>query len=485
MSRFQGAANIEDDDFKRAFVDDVLVIDCREIRLVQLGAKSPIEYAGSGSIEVGAKKGVIVRLVLPRSATDPYDPIKFLKSLNGHKPGVIVPDDHYYRLTAKDVAGEDWVCESGVLDRGDREDTVVLCYTAPRIVCTAASDAPKDYAYMVFLDDLGFPKNTVRTTTVEKGGERWSTQTKQDLSAGDSAGFDLTFEGVNARPERPYSEFVAVAQVDTETPAGFEDRLLEAIRFCTATMATPTMSQVSRGGTRFIELTQARDLNKGLAEPPVTRRGHELDFFRLFGCYYLYACAHAGGKSYSPLSAAVGGLFALKGVWIETVVLLLSVAVERVLNDETFSQFGKPGPDVKVEVDKILNAVGELELSQSMLNRVNGSLNGFRKNSTADQLHALIVAGVLEEDDRRIWKKSRNSTAHGSFEIEPAELQRVIDSAFRLMTLIYKLVFLRIGYAGNYTNFAVRGWPAYFFDLARYQEALAGGTEAAGAKNEN
>jgi len=104
-NRFQGVASVEDDDFKRAFIDGNLVIDCSEIRLVQLGADPPIEYVSAGSIEVGANRGVVVRLVAVRSQSDAYDPIKFLRRLSSHRPGVIVPDDHYYRLEAKDVAG--------------------------------------------------------------------------------------------------------------------------------------------------------------------------------------------------------------------------------------------------------------------------------------------------------------------------------------------------------------------------------------------
>jgi hypothetical protein len=472
-TRFQGAADIEDEDFKRAFVADTLVIDCDEIRLVQKGLDSPITYVGPGSIEVGARKGVVVRMVCPRSETDPYDPIKFLKSLNGPQAGIILADEHYYRLEARDVAGDTWLCESGSLERSDRESTVVLSFTSSRITCAAQAPASKDYAFLVFLDELGFPRNTVRTTTVEKGGEPWGTQSKWDLSEGVVAGLNISYEGINVVPDRKYSQFVAVAGSEVETTAGFEDRLLEAIRFCTATMATPVMTQVGKDGKRTIELSRARDLNKGLVEPPVPHQNHGPDFFRLFDCYYAYACAHAAGKDYSPLSAKVGGLFSLKGVWVETVVLLLSVAVEKMLNEKEFRRLGKPAADVKAEVDQVLAAVRELELSESMAKRVGGSLNGFKSNSPADRLHALIEAGVLVEDDRTTWKASRNASAHGSFEIEPETFQQVIDTAFRLMTMIYKMAFLCIGYSGSYTNFAVRGWPVHRFDLARYQAALA------------
>jgi hypothetical protein len=474
-ARFQGAADIDDDAFKRAFVEDSLVIDCVEIRLVQNGTATPIEYTSAGSIDVGANKGFAVRLVCPRSATDPYDPWKFLKGLNGPDAGVILPNEHYFRLEAKDIAGGTWVCESGRLDRSDQEDTVVLSFTSSRIRCSSVSEAKNPYAAFVFLDDLGFPKNAVKTTTVERSGQPWSTHSSWELSEGNAGGLHISFEGIGDRVERRYSEFVARGDKGSSMPAGFEDRILEAIRFCTATMATPVMSQVGCNGEQVLELTQSRELNKGLVEPPVPHRSHSEDFYRLFGCFYQYASKHAAGKDYSPLSGKIGGLFALKGVWVETVVLLLCVAVERLLNEDDFAQLGKPADEVRAEVDQVLAAAAKLELSKSMKNRVLGALNGFKTTSPADRLNTLIVAGVLVEDDRKTWKTSRNASAHGSFEIAPEERQRVIDNAFRLLTMIYKMAFFCIGYSGPYTNFSVRSWPTADFDLAAYRTALEAG----------
>lgn len=481
QTRFQGSADIEDEGFKRAFVSDSLIIDCVDIRLVQNDASSPIEYSAAGAMEIGANKGVVVRLVCPRSPSDPHDPMKFLLGLNDIKVGVILPGDHYYRLEAKDVAGDTWICDSGELDRSDREESVVLSFTSSRIRCHVAAEARNPHAYFVFLDDLDFPKNTVRTTSVEKMGKPWGSRSEWNLSEGNVGGLRVLFDGIGNRVDRRYSEFVARGDVGTPTPPGFEDRLLEAIRFCTATMATPVMSQVGCDGRKVLELSQSRELNKGLVEPPISPRNHGEHFYRLFSCYYQYACKHAADRDYAPLSSKIGGLFALKGVWVETVVLLLSVTVERLLNEDEFVRLGKPAIDVQAEVDTVLAAVSELELSESMNKRVQGALNGFKTNSAADRMNALINAGVLVDDDRKSWKKSRNASAHGSFEISPQELQNVVDAAYRLITMIYKMAFFCIGYSGSYTNYSVRNWPTHSFDLEAYRAALAVAQNESGA----
>jgi hypothetical protein len=82
-----------------------------------------------------------------------------------------------------------------------------------------------------------------------------------------------------------------------------------------------------------------------------------------------------------------------------------------------------------------------------------------KSSRVKDKLHALVSASVIDEKDRTSWNDIRNKAAHGSFEIDPAELQKHIDVVYRLTALVYKLVFLRIGYTGKFTDYGMRDWP--------------------------
>lgn len=117
------------------------------------------------------------------------------------------------------------------------------------------------------------------------------------------------------------NEFVALPVADHPLQEGFDERLLESIRFCSATMVSPVMSEISQGGLRVIRLAKAKPLNNGLVAPPLLDRGAVQDFYRLMGCYYDYACQHGKGQDSAPLSAKLGGLSTLKGVWLETIAL--------------------------------------------------------------------------------------------------------------------------------------------------------------------
>lgn len=165
-------------------------------------------------------------------------------------------------------------------------------------------------------------------------------------------------------------------------------------------------------------------------------------------------------------------MYALKGLWIDNVLLLLCVAVEGLLGESQFRDVGLAQKQLLEDLLKLETVVRATPVSEATSRRVLGSLNGMRSGNATDRFHALIEAGVLEEDDRKTWKKYRNAVAHGSFEVDPDEVQKNLDAAYRLTGIIYKLVFMRIGYIGVHTNFSIRGWRVDRFDAQAYQAKL-------------
>jgi hypothetical protein len=130
------------------------------------------------------------------------------------------------------------------------------------------------------------------------------------------------------------------------------------------------------------------------------------------------------------------------------------------------------------DIKKLVDMVKLAPVDESLITRVLNAVGNMKSISAADKLHALIKVGALEEEDRKVWKKLRNTSAHGTFDIDPEEIQRLLDDVFRLTTLIYKLVFLRIGYCGKYSNRAARGWRVDLFDAKVYLAALEASAKA-------
>ncbi len=172
------------------------------------------------------------------------------------------------------------------------------------------------------------------------------------------------------------------------------------------------------------------------------------------------------GRDYAPLSAKVGGLFTLKGVNLDTVALIVSVAVEGVLGEEPFKELGKPSANMlDLFKQMIAHIKGAVTFEPGFIRRVTDVVGGMKSSRVKDKLHALVEASVIDEKDRKAWNDKRNKAAHGSFEIDPAELQDLIDVVYRLSALVYKLVFLRIDYQGKFTDYGVHDWPPREFTV--------------------
>ena len=475
--------SITNEDFKNAYISGQFLIDCVEITLTQNDSEKPNVYISKGCIQASPKGGGCARLICSRNSAESYDPMSAFWLMRGDAfvPGVLFPDSHFYQLSARDVAGNVWTHPSVDLTVEEGLEVVVLSFCCDRIQTESTVDEARPYTYFVFLDVLEFPENTVRTTRVDSGGEFQSESTRIEDSKGTVSGMTISYKKRKNEPGEKYSEFLAVAPSSVDASANFQDRMLESIRFCTATMVVPVMSETLFKNVKTIELGKSKPLNQsGLVHAPVSTSQPETakDFYKLFECYFLYSCVNANGKNFAPLSSKLGGLFTLKGVWLETIALLLGVAVEGILKEEKFKNLVKQESTLLSEIMRLSEHINSAPLESSLISRVVSSVQNMSSMSASDKLHALVQSGALDEEDRKAWKRIRNRSAHGSFEVNPSQMQSVLDDVFRLTTLIYKLVFLLIGYSGSYSNRAPRGWRDDQFDAHAYWGALNKGSTA-------
>lgn len=472
---FKSGLTLGSDEFKEAFLRGCLVIDCVEIRFTQNDSETPRIYTTQGCIQASSVDGVSARLISSRAESEPYDPMAAFTKNEGITSGVLLPDSHYYSLYALDVVGNIWTHPSVDLRVEVSPDVVLLSFATDSIQSVSEATISRQYAHMVFKDELALPENVFKTVTVQQGGEVRSQSVGREGSKGQVAGMEVSYDKRKNTPGERYSEFVAIVPVGVSIAMNFQDRLLEALRFCTATMASPVMSETAFEGKRLIELSKARPLNNsGIVHPPISTSSPESagDFYKLFECFFNYASANANGRDFAPISSKLGGLYTLKGVWLDTIVLLLGVAVEGILGERRFKDMVKQKTDVLSDIKTLLDMVKNAQVGESLKARVVGALDGMSSTSAADKLHTLIQVGALEEEDRLAWKRLRNKSAHGSFDVKPEKMQEVFDDVFRLTSLIHKLTFLLIGYSGKFSNRAPRGWRDDQFNASEYLKAI-------------
>lgn len=464
---------IDDDGFKIAFLEGKLSIDCLEIKLTQKGTTEPKVYTSPGFILTNPESGAEARLVCKRDPGTPYDPFVNIMRASSVNSGEIFPETHYYRLEATDVAGNVWANPAVMLKVDSRANVEILTFACDYIETEIAAQRTAEFAHFVFSDDLDFPLN-MSTTSKElvRGQERVTI--KPTLSSGVVSGMQTHYHKYSADKGVQAFEFVALAVAGQPAPEGFDERLLESIRFCSATMASPVMSEVSRAGQRVIRLTKAKPLNNGIVSPPLLDRSASQDFYRLMGCYYDYSCQNGKGLEGAPLSAKLGGLFTLKGVWLETTALLLCVTTEGILEDPLFKALGKPNASLLGLIKELFDWVKKAPVEASLLNRALSAMESMKSNRALDKMYALAKADAIDERDIASWKFLRNPSAHGNLEVDADKYQELIDHIYRLITLIYKLVFLKIGYTGKYSDYSQHGWALSDYDAPTLLQALEG-----------
>lgn len=456
--------SLEDDNFKLAFIHGTLAIDCLEITLTQNATDSPRIYTAAGSIFASPENGAEARLVWKRDTDHPYKQLAFLTAMQRVKSGELIPADQYFALRAVDITGNCWTHPAVELKRDEMQHAEILTVSCNFIQVEIASDIKRTLAHYVFSDDLKMPMNkSLPSKHATRGGERRSIQKCESVGAVDC--MEVSYYRIRADEAGNSYEFAAVAQEGKELPSDFHARLLEAIQFCVAKHAWPIMEEVIQGGKQIITLSKSRPFNNGLVSAPLPSYAAG-DFYRLMECFYRYSCSEANGADAAPLSRKIGGLFTLKGVWIDTIALLLSVSVESILQDPIFKNLGKPNKGLKVLIDELFDWVRKAPIDNGLIERATSAMGTMKSNRAVDKMFVLAEAGVIDVEEIKAWKALRNPTAHGSFEIDPAKLQDLLDNVYKLVAMIYKLAFFRVGYTGKFSNYAARGWHEALFDAA-------------------
>lgn len=457
--------SLANEDFKHDVLRGDAIIDCVSIKLTRNGAGAPLVYSAPGSIRFHPEKGVEARLVIPREEAEAYDPFAQIKAFQELASGQLVPDSHYYALEAEDVAGNVWTHPATSVDIDERLASRVVHVTCGYLRSESQVEKPAQLTAMVFMEKLPFPETRSNATKTRERGKNM-VRIERGGSTGIAAGMEISYDLRSGGAGPDYSELFAQARPGVSLPENFDDRLLEAVRFSTAMVATPVMRETISGTARILEIARFDPSNKGIVDQPLYPRGFEADFYQLIDRYFAYACAAAKGKDYAPLSAKLGGTYTLKGVSLGTIALILAVAVESILGDEFFKRHGKPDKGELAKVQALFDHIKAASVEQSLITRALSALGTMKSTRAADKLNALVVAGSVTDEERKAWKDLRNPVAHGSFEVDPAELQKLVDAIYRISTLINKLVFLRIGYAGRFTNRSVHGkhgWPTWEF----------------------
>lgn len=473
------------DDYLHQYLEDKLRIPCVRIRLTQLAVEMQTVYEAPGTLELGKSFGVKGTFPAPMPGSSIEDLFERLSKPDDYELGQLVREDQYFKLEAVTGDGVHWTCPRVTVWDRSGEDEVIVRFEASYVENISQAEESAYAARLTYIEKLRMPENH-RVDEVGRNGGRF---VGPDGSKGRLANLDLTYVRRFRDNTVELSELSVQAVDGGVPPRHFDMRVEETMMFCSALLAQPVCTELAHGTLRSIAFFKHRPARGSLVKPPLEDRFADQDFFILATAYYEHACKDGDVERMSLLTRKIASLFDLSGASMAAVALGLAVAVE------SLAQMGKLAGRSKAtsehlavvetikatvlrlpELDDLAKQFGEankLPDKRSLQERLDALLRLLGAGGrTIDALRLLRDVGAVTGEEIKAWDKLRNPTAHGSWEPKDDTMQAHFDDLYKLVTLVYRLVFVHIGYDGRFDARNVKGWPVHEFKGKEAQAAL-------------
>ena len=388
------------DEDKESILNRTLVLDCPVLELVPLCPSSTRPHY-RGSGSVTLSEAGYFEIKLYQPESVP---LPVVAALLEFQIGVILPKKYYYSLTATDIKGRRWQTDSfPPPSPPTHAGGAVIIAKAKRIKLRQKSTTTvtANLLYLVFPAKIDFPANV----------------------------------------------------------------LISAFKFVTANLNPWSILELRHDSDVeiYVQAT-GPDTGPSGIEPPNRDDSPSEDTWLLFERYLSY-CLTSPEEGHS-LWALVHNVLWSGSAHIGVQALTLCVSVEALLKTH-FSDVMPADPETEQNIKKakeIFNASSCLD--EKFRKRLDGALESFTKTRPADRLNELCKKKLIDLRLIESWTKLRNASAHGDLVnfTDRAKLNRHIDKCNAVLVLFYQLVFLLIGYAGQYTDYATHGYPQRLFE---------------------
>jgi hypothetical protein len=458
------------------FIADNLQIACTRIRLTQLGNKSPKVYEAAGTLRLGKSFGMECDLLVPAPGTTIHDAFAFLRDTSREEVGQLIPEDQHFQLEAVEEDGTVWTHPALTLGMRTLSGAYKLSFSARYLENVAKVDDLGYACRLTYIEDLSLPNNLV----VDEPRPDGSHFIGRDGSTGRLSNLDLTYRRIYMASGGHRVELEVRAENDT-LPFHVDSRLVETLQFCTAVAASPICTEVAHGSHRSILLMRHKPAPRGLVLPPQQGSSADRCFYQLATVFYEHSCLAGDHERLSPLFAKICSIFELGAASVAPIALLLCVAVESLSQAGQLSGLTIASPEHKKVVTDALAATLANKAFPELAERFEKANTGVDRRTLAARLMALFPmmsqggrtkdvltilkeAGAVTTEEIRAWDQLRHPSAHGSWELKEDSFQVDLDKMYKVLTLVYRMVFFHIGYQGEFTNRGERGWPSGKFD---------------------
>ncbi len=439
------------------------VLDCPKITLSpELPDTDKKSYTGSGSITQSETGEFLLKLycdgtILPQETLSRY---------LGTTVGKIVDDSEYYCLSAVDLEGRTW--EAKRILPNIHSGTIPGYIVFGRLnEISYSSNLPKTLTKssvnIKYRGDIDIPCNEGSMVETSISGEKRSRYVSLNIAKFQTSGFEFEIE-----KEKGWLSFWAVSQSCPITDAVIT-RFTEALQFVLGRTLHWSIVELFQQQTQETRVRAVLENEKESSriQPPISFRSHDNanSVWNLFGKYLDHVISYTERK-WHPLFSLIHAVIESGKASLEAEALTLSVSIEGLLKRE-FSALASPDKAFKKQVDDARRLIEKSELSDPIKKRMPGFLGNMLSPRPIDKLFILKDNGFIDEEFIESWKNLRDSSAHAD-SFESVDLQNFLNRCNSVLMLFYHLVFLAIGYTGEYTDYS-----SYHYPMKHFNQSMA------------
>jgi hypothetical protein len=396
------------------------------------------------------------------SAAPDIEALARLLGPDSNKAGEFIPHTDYFTLEATALNGEVWRGKSILPDfnHGISLGSVVSghLYQIARTATDSTITESKAGLSLRFAEDFDFPGNARKITKTFIGDAEVSISGHWKDAGFEAAGFTFHLEKDRG------SVLLSARSKGNSLAPNFYLRICEATEFALFDPVRWVIrTEWDSGQTTTMLRPFPKPYTRKSNRPPVgfVSRRTEEHVWRLFGKYLEHIALDARDDEHT-LAKSVH--FAVSGDMgpLDAGLLALSVAIEGALKTG-FPTLAVPDEALRQKIEAAESLISNSTLDASFKPRVLGALGAMRFPRAKDRLLALQKAGVVRKELVKSWEATRNPAVHADPLDHDAigELYRNYQSA---LTLFNELIFLVVGYSGQYSDYSVAGWPLRDFD---------------------
>ncbi len=427
-------------------------LHCLQMKLEQITPDGQV-FSGSGIIKQ-TPDGQLQFTLYSRDVL-PLDKImNEITSINDIPIGQIMPDHVFFRLSATDLNGREWISNYISPNKHTFQNGSLCTGELTEIIHEIAPPTPikSDHLYLEIYDDIDIPCNTRSRTTKTVAGQESSSGSLNVLKF-DAGGYEFSFQ-----KEEGSLQIRSLAK-DVEFNDHFEIRISEALQFVVARpIFWSAMEQrTSRSWKICIRSSRSSDLLSRIRPPLPVSHDNTQEFCRMFENYFLYVLAAHTGENLHPLSAQMRAICHASMGAVEAEALTLSVAIESILKYVHASKY-EISQEEKDWIEKAKIYFASWGGSDSLRERIYGLFSMLYTPSASMRLGELVDLQAITKQQKQAWGNLRHKLAHGA-SLGSASLQEFLDLSRTVLVLFYHLIFYAIDYRGKYTDYSLPGWP--------------------------